>query len=79
MSFDNDRRKDHRKPYLKSKRFDRSCRVHGSCGCRCRSNREHATKQREQAAEEKHDCRDHAGFGCWIPFPAIPAEGLGAR
>ena len=32
MSFDNDHpgRKDHRKPYRKSKRWDRSCRNHGS-------------------------------------------------
>ena len=53
MSFDNDHpnRKDQRKPYRKSKVWDRSCRNHGSCGY-CRGNREHSC-QREQAAEER--------------------------
>lgn len=44
MSFDKDypNRKDHRKPYLKgSKRFDLSCRCHGSCTW-CLSNRIHS-------------------------------------
>ena len=54
MSFDNDHpgRKDWRKPYRKSKRWDRSCRVHGSCGW-CRRNREHSAKQQEEAAKDK--------------------------
>jgi hypothetical protein len=54
MSFDNDHpnRKDHRKPYRKSKIWDLSCRNHGSCGY-CRKNREYRAKQREQAAEER--------------------------
>jgi hypothetical protein len=47
MSFDSDHpgRKDHRKPYRKSKRWDRSCRNHGSCGY-CRGNREHSQNVR---------------------------------
>ena len=34
MSFDKEypNRKDWRKPYRRSKRFDRTCRNHGSCG-----------------------------------------------
>ena len=40
MSFDKDypKRKDRRKPYYKSKRFDTSCRNHGSCSW-CRRNK----------------------------------------
>lgn len=30
--------KEHRKPYRRSRRFDRTCRNHGSCNW-CRSNR----------------------------------------
>lgn len=42
MSFDKDypNRKDIRKKYRKSKRFDRSCRNHGNCPY-CRENRLH--------------------------------------
>ena len=32
--------KEHRKPYRKSKRFDKTCRNHGSCPY-CRDNRLH--------------------------------------
>jgi hypothetical protein len=54
MSFDNDHpgRKDQRKPCRKSKRWDRSCRNHGSCGY-CQGNREHSKKQREEAAFDR--------------------------
>ncbi len=40
MAFDNyyPKRKDHRKPYYRSKRFDRTCRPGGSCPW-CRRNR----------------------------------------
>lgn len=40
MSFDTfyPNRKDHRKQYRKSKRFDRSCRNHGNCVW-CKNNR----------------------------------------
>ena len=40
MSFDKkyQNRKDWRKPYRKSKRFDKSCRNHGGCGY-CKNNR----------------------------------------
>jgi len=58
VSFDKKylRRKDWRKPYRKSARFDRSCRPHGSCGY-CRSNRTHANKRREpiDTTEEVYD------------------------
>lgn len=31
-------KKEHRKPYYDSRRFDTTCRCHGSCGY-CRNNR----------------------------------------
>lgn len=43
MSFDNHNypnRKDHRKPYHKSGKHDRSCRPGGSCPY-CKGNRQH--------------------------------------
>lgn len=42
MSFDTSypNRKDWRRPYHQSKRFDRTCRNHGSCPW-CRANRLH--------------------------------------
>lgn len=51
MAFDKNypNRKDQRKPYRKSKAFDRSCRNHGSCGY-CEDNRLHGNKRREQGA-----------------------------
>lgn len=39
--------KERRKPYRRSKAFDRTCRNHGSCPW-CRGNRLHA-KQRDEA------------------------------
>jgi 5-methylcytosine-specific restriction endonuclease McrA len=38
-----------RKPYTKSKRFDKTCRNHGSCAY-CKSNRMYSTKKRLVAA-----------------------------
>lgn len=48
MSFDKNypNRKDWRKPYRKSKRFDKQCRNHGKCSY-CLSNRLHKHKKRE--------------------------------
>ena len=43
--------KEKRKPYLRSKRFDRSCRNHGSCPW-CRDGRAHKVK-RQRPIEEK--------------------------
>ncbi len=40
-----------RKPYTKSKRFDRTCRNHGSCPW-CEGNRTHNYTKRLKAAEE---------------------------
>jgi hypothetical protein len=44
--------KEHRKPYYKSKRFDRTCRHGGTCDC-CKGNRMHSTKRRELSAREQ--------------------------
>jgi hypothetical protein len=54
MSFDNNypNRKDKRKPYRKSKRFDRTCRNHGSCDY-CKSNRTVQSKKVELAIKEE--------------------------
>lgn len=51
MSFDKEypKRKDHRKPYKGAKRFDRSCRNHGSCPW-CQGNRQHNNKKRIEMA-----------------------------
>ena len=37
------KKKDWRKPYRKSKEFDKECRNHGSCPY-CKSNRKHPKK-----------------------------------
>ena len=44
--------KEKRKPYRKSKRFDRTCRCHGSCPW-CKENRTHSDEVRRRAAEEE--------------------------
>jgi hypothetical protein len=41
-----------RKPYTKSKRFDRTCRNHGSCGY-CRNNRTYFDRKWRAAADEE--------------------------
>jgi hypothetical protein len=48
MAFDNfyPNRKDHRKPYRKSKAFSYGCRNHGSCGY-CEENRMHGNLKRQ--------------------------------
>lgn len=52
MGFDKiyPNRKDKRKPYRKSKAFDRTCRNRGSCSY-CKSGRLHNTRKREAKAE----------------------------
>lgn len=47
MSLDKaiEHKKEFRKPYYKSKRFDRTCRNHGSCKW-CEGNRLHKHKKR---------------------------------
>lgn len=48
MSFDTNypNRKDWRRPYRKSKAFDRSCRNHGGCGW-CANGRKHRERRQE--------------------------------
>lgn len=45
-------KKEHRKPYRKSKSFDRSCRNHGTCPY-CKQNRQYKNKLQEQISIEK--------------------------
>lgn len=54
MSFDKNypNRKDHRKEYRKSKKFDRTCRPGGSCPY-CTANRLHSTQKRLLDSEQK--------------------------
>lgn len=54
MSFDNHypNRKDHRKPYYRSGRFDRSCRPGGRCPA-CISNRLFRDTKQLRIAMEK--------------------------
>ncbi len=44
--------KERRRPYRGSRRWDRSCRNHGSCGY-CRGNRQYAEKRGKQATDEE--------------------------
>lgn len=52
MSFDKPypNRKDHRKPYRKAGRFDRSCRPGGDCPV-CQGNRTHGDEKRKPIPE----------------------------
>lgn len=54
MSFDNDypNRKDHRRQYYKSKRFDRSCRPGGRCPW-CKRNRLFSRIKKEHFAKQE--------------------------
>ncbi len=40
-----------KRPYTKSKRFDKSCRCHGGCSY-CLSNRDHKNRKRKEKADE---------------------------
>lgn len=42
--------KEHRKPYYRSERFDRTCRPHGSCPW-CQSRRSYNSRRRLEAAQ----------------------------
>ena len=44
--------KEHRVPFRRSKRFDRTCRCHGSCGY-CRANRLFNQKRAEMATDKR--------------------------
>lgn len=58
-------KKEHRKPYRGSKRFDCSCRNHGSCGY-CESNRTLFDKKARLRVEGQVD----EWFGYWnLPDP----------
>ena len=54
MAFDNQypNRKDQRKPYRRSKAFDRSCRSHGSCSY-CERNRLFSSRRREPLLDKE--------------------------
>ncbi len=63
MGFDKEypNRKDHRKPYVKSKRFDKSCRNHGMCSW-CQNDRGRGNLRSLVIADEKlkeHKGEDH--------------------
>lgn len=53
MAFHNQypNRKDHRRPYRGSKRFDNTCRNHGSCGY-CQGNRTNFDRRARARADE---------------------------
>jgi hypothetical protein len=59
MAFDKryPNRKDIRAPYRKSKRFDRTCRNHGSCPY-CENNRLHNDRRRELAAKDNQTAQE---------------------
>ena len=44
--------KEKRKPYRRSKAFDRTCRNHGSCGY-CRENRKHSINKEKAVFDSK--------------------------
>lgn len=44
--------KEKRKPFRHSKRFDKTCRCHGSCSY-CRNNRLHASEVRKDKANQQ--------------------------
>jgi len=55
MSFDNKNyphRKDHRKPYYRSGKCDRTCRPNGGCPY-CQSSRLHAQNKAKISAKEQ--------------------------
>jgi hypothetical protein len=52
--------KEKRKQYRKSKRFDSTCRNHGSCKY-CENNRLHNDKKRKVSADEKLKDLDNNG------------------
>ena len=59
MSLDKaiQRGKEKRSQYRKSKRFDKTCRNHGSCS-HCQSDRLHSTKCKEPLPEEPTEDND---------------------
>ena len=50
--------KEHRKPYYRSGRFDKTCRPNGSCPW-CAGNRKHSEAKRIARAEYKEMHDDH--------------------
>lgn len=49
--------KEHRKPYYRSGKYDRTCRPHGSCDW-CRDNRRIGDLKRADAATESQEDRE---------------------
>ncbi|MBU0653702.1 MAG: hypothetical protein KJ914_01060 [Gammaproteobacteria bacterium] len=52
--------KERRKPYHRSKQFDRTCRNHGSCPW-CEGNRRHKHKRREPIPDDYTNHTTRAG------------------
>lgn len=50
--------REHRRPYYRSGRFDKSCRPHGGCPW-CIGNRMHAIRVREMTCEEQEEEYQH--------------------
>ena len=46
--------KEHRRPYRKADRWDRSCRPHGGCGY-CWGNRTYSSRRAEAAAASQQE------------------------
>lgn len=71
MTFDRHypNRKDHRAPYRRSARFDRSCRPHGGCAW-CEGGRLHSSQRRmllldpDEPERELRPCTAHDVYGC---------------
>lgn len=66
-------KKEHRKEYRDSRRFDRTCRCHGSCPY-CERNRTHSdAKNRSYAGADQVD----EYFGYWFyPDPSDVGDGI---
>lgn len=52
MSFDRHLGKDHRKPYYRRGKYDRTCRPNGSCPY-CRGSRLHSQQKQITSADEQ--------------------------
>ncbi len=53
--------KEHRKPYRKSQRFDKTCRCHGACSY-CRDNRTKFDKLARLKVSDDYDLLERDGL-----------------